>query len=73
MDRFSAMHLSTYDRNVVQCFAVIGTARLVLTAAYLRTRNLWVSFVAHILTDWSIFAVSCAGSHVPIGTWSGER
>jgi len=62
------MHLPTYDWNVVQCFAVIGTARLVLTAAYLRTRNLWVSYGAHILNDWSIFAVGYWGSHLPIGT-----
>lgn len=65
---FSAMHLPTYDWNVVQCFAVIGTARLVLTAAYLRTRNLWVSSGAHILNDWLIFAIGYAGSHLPIGT-----
>ena len=65
---FAAMHLPTYDWNVVQCFAVIGTARLVLTAAYLRTGNLWVSSGAHILNDWSIFAVGYAGSHLPIGT-----
>lgn len=63
---FAAMHLPTYDWNVVQCFAVIGTARLVLTAAYLRTGNLWVSCGAHVLNDWSIFAVGYAGSHLPI-------
>ncbi|WP_416356743.1 CPBP family intramembrane glutamic endopeptidase [Aureimonas phyllosphaerae] len=65
---FSAMHLPTYDWNVVQCFAVIGTARLVLTAAYLRTGSLWVLSGAHILNDWSIFAVGYAGSHLPTGT-----
>lgn len=65
---FSAMHLPTYDWNVVQCFAVIGTARLVLTAAYLRTRSLWVSSGTHIVNDWSIFAVGYAGSHLPIST-----
>ncbi|SFF57560.1 hypothetical protein SAMN05216566_13322 [Aureimonas phyllosphaerae] len=45
-----------------------GTARLVLTAAYLRTGNLWVLSGAHILNDWSIFAVGYAGSHLPTGT-----
>ncbi|MBS9719521.1 CPBP family intramembrane metalloprotease [Tianweitania sp. BSSL-BM11] len=64
---FSAMHLPTYNWNVVQCFVVIGTARLVLTASYLRTGNLWVSSGAHIMNDWSIFAVGYAGSHLPIG------
>lgn len=65
---FGALHLSTYDWNLVQCFIVIGSARLVLTAAYLVTRNLWVSFGAHLLNDWSIFLLSFAGSHLPIGS-----
>lgn len=64
---FAAMHLPTYGWNVVQCFAVIGTARLILTWSYLRTRNLWVSAGAHIINDWSIFAVGYAGSHLPVG------
>ena len=65
---FAAMHLPTYDWNVVQCFAVIGTARLVLTGAYLLTGNLWISSGAHVLNDWSIFAFGYAASHLPIGT-----
>lgn len=64
---FASLHLPTYNWNFLQCFGVIGTARLVLTAAYLLTRNLWVSAGAHILNDWSIFVLSFAGSHMPIG------
>lgn len=64
---FAAMHLPTYDWNIVQCLAVIGTARLVLTWSYLRTGNLCVSAGAHIINDWSIFAVTYAGSHLPVG------
>lgn len=63
---FASMHLPTYDWNYVQCFAIIGSARLVLTAAYLVTRNLWVSAGAHIINDWSIFIFTFVGSHVPI-------
>jgi membrane protease YdiL (CAAX protease family) len=63
---FAAMHLPTYNWNYVQCFAIIGSARLVLTASYLLTRNLWVSAGAHILNDWSIFLFTFAGSHAPI-------
>ena len=54
---FALAHLSTYDWNLVQCVAVIGSARLVLTAAYLRTRNLWVSTGAHVLNDWLLLGV----------------
>lgn len=52
---FGAAHLPTYDWNLVQCFLVIGLARVVLTLAYIRTKNILVSFGAHLLTDWVIF------------------
>lgn len=61
---FASMHLPTYDWNLIQCFVVIGSSRLVLTAAYVLTRNLWVSTGAHILDDWSLFALSLAIPHL---------
>ncbi len=64
---FAAMHLPTYDWNLLQCLTTIGTARLVLTLAYVVTRNLWVSSIAHIANDWSLFLVSFVGGHLPIG------
>ncbi|WP_447910401.1 CPBP family intramembrane glutamic endopeptidase [Brevundimonas bullata] len=65
---FAALHLPTYDWNVVQCLGTIGTARLVLTLAYVLTRNLWVSVTAHVANDWSLFLMSFAGGHLPIAT-----
>jgi membrane protease YdiL (CAAX protease family) len=53
---FALAHLPTYGWNLLQCVAIIGSARLVLTAAYLRTRNLWVSTGAHVLNDWLLLA-----------------
>lgn len=55
---FSAMHLPTYDWNIVQCLGIIGTARVVMTLAYLVTRNLWVSTIAPITNDWALFLFS---------------
>ena len=52
---FALVHLPTYGWNVLQCLVIIGTARLVLTLAYLLTRNLWVSTGAHVLNDWALF------------------
>ena len=49
---FGAAHLPTYDWNVVQAFVVIGSARIALTLAFIRTKNLWVSSGAHIINDW---------------------
>lgn len=51
----------------MQCFLVIGSARLVLTLAYVVSRNLWVSAAAHIANDWSLFLIAFAGSHLPAG------
>lgn len=69
---FAAVHLPTYNWNLLQCFGGIGTARLVLTAAFLVTRNLWVSAGAHIVNDWTEFFLPMLlgglAGHVPIDT-----
>jgi membrane protease YdiL (CAAX protease family) len=59
---FGAAHLPTYDWNWVQCLLVIGTARLVLSLAYIKTKNLWVSSGAHILNDWLLILMNVAGA-----------
>lgn len=64
---FASMHLPTYNWNFIQCIGIIGTARVVLTLAYLFTRNIWVSSVAHIFNDWALFLTSYALGHLPIG------
>lgn len=53
---FGLIHLPTYDWNIVQCLLAIGSARLVLTWAYIWTKNIWVSTGAHILNDWAILS-----------------
>ena len=54
---FGLVHLPTYDWNVLQCVLVIGGARMILTLAYIRTKNIWVSTGAHILNDWALFSI----------------
>jgi uncharacterized protein len=54
---FGLLHLPTYDWNVVQCLVVIGSARLVLTWAYVWTKNIWVSTGAHIINDWTLISM----------------
>ena len=54
---FGLAHLPTYGWNVVQCLAIIGTARLVLTLPWIMTKNLWVSTGAHIINDWTLFGL----------------
>jgi hypothetical protein len=55
---FGLLHLPTYDWNVVQCLVVIGGARLVLTWAYVWTKNIWVSTGAHIINDWTLISMT---------------
>jgi uncharacterized protein len=55
---FGMLHLPTYDWNWVQCIVVIGSARLVLTWAYIYTKNLWVSTGAHIINDWFLLSTT---------------
>jgi hypothetical protein len=57
---FSAAHLPTYDWNLLQCFVVVGAARVVLLAAYVTTGSVWVSAAAHLLVDWSLLGLIVA-------------
>jgi hypothetical protein len=59
---FAAIHLPTYNWNVLQCLVLIGGARLVLTLAYIKTKNLWVSAGAHIVNDWTTFGLAMLGA-----------
>lgn len=57
---FALVHLPTYQWDLLQCLVIIGGARLVLTLAYLKTKNLWTCTGAHVLNDWILFAVPLA-------------
>lgn len=63
---FGAAHLPTYDWHWGQALIGIGSARIMLTLAYVATRNLWVSAGAHILNDWSGFLLVFAFGDAPI-------
>ncbi len=55
---FAAIHLPTYDWNVPQCLLMIGPVRLVLTLAYMKTKSIWSSTIAHVLNDWTMFTAA---------------
>ncbi|UTF60463.1 CPBP family intramembrane glutamic endopeptidase [Gilvimarinus sp. DA14] len=59
---FGLVHLPSYNWNWLQCVLVIGTARLVLTLAYIKTKNILVSTGAHIINDWVIFGIVLLGA-----------
>lgn len=64
---FGAAHLPTYDWHWAQALIGIGSARVILTLAYITTKNLWVSAGAHIVNDWTGFLISFSLGHAPIG------
>lgn len=59
---FGLFHLPTYQWNWLQCIIIIGSARLILTLAYIKTKNLWTSFGAHVINDWVLFSTVLLGA-----------
>lgn len=51
---FGALHLSTYNYNFVQSIVLIGIVRLILSLAYIIRKNLWNSYLVHVLYDFII-------------------
>lgn len=63
---FGAAHLPTYGWNWPQALLGIGVARILLTLAFVATRNLWVSTGAHVVNDWSGFLLAYAAGPMPV-------
>jgi membrane protease YdiL (CAAX protease family) len=59
---FGLIHLPTYDWNWIQCIVVIGSARVMLTLPWIKTKNIWVSTGAHIVNDWLLFTMTLLGA-----------
>lgn len=55
---FASLHFPTYNWNILQTVLTIGTARLILTFSYIKTKNIWVSFIVHLLNDWVLFGLA---------------
>ncbi|WP_082620580.1 CPBP family glutamic-type intramembrane protease [Lentilactobacillus senioris] len=45
------MHFSTYDWHWAQMIILIGGSRIFYNGVYIRTKNLWVSYLCHFLWD----------------------
>ncbi|WP_346895051.1 CPBP family intramembrane glutamic endopeptidase [Clostridium sp. UBA7503] len=54
---FGALHLPTYSWNLIQSVLGISVARLILTFTYVKTKNIWISFLVHISYDWCLFLI----------------
>lgn len=52
---FGLMHFQAYNWHLAQMILLIGGERLFLTGAYIRTKNIWTSFLMHYIFDMAIF------------------
>lgn len=52
---FGLMHFQAYNWHLAQMILLIGGERLFLTGAYIRTKNIWTSFLMHYIFDMTIF------------------
>lgn len=48
---FALLHLSTYDYNLGYVILGLAFTRVVLNWAFIKTHNMWVSFLVHFLFD----------------------
>lgn len=55
---FGLAHLWTYDFNVLQCVISIGLPSIIKIVLYLKTRNLWSTYLAHLFFDLAIIAIT---------------
>lgn len=61
---FGAMHLSTYGYNIIQALIGIGLIRFVMSAIYIKRKNLTLAYLVHVLYDLLILASVLAVSSV---------
>ena len=54
---FALLHLSTYDYNLGYVILGLAFTRLVLNWAFIKTHNIWVSFLVHFLFDTLAFLI----------------
>ncbi|MGW9103750.1 CPBP family glutamic-type intramembrane protease [Priestia megaterium] len=58
---FGLAHLWTYDFNVLQCVILIGMPSIIKIVLYLKTRNLWSAYLAHLFFDSVVIAITISG------------
>ena len=55
---FGALHIPTYNFNIVQALVLIGIVRTGITITYIFRKNLTVSYIVHFLYDWIIILMA---------------
>ncbi|NMW86068.1 CPBP family intramembrane metalloprotease [Peptoniphilus sp. AGMB00490] len=61
---FGAMHLSTYNYNILQAVLIISIIRTGLSMSYVISKNLTVTYLIHIIYDWSLIGIYMAAGQM---------
>lgn len=54
---FGIYHFKAYDGNWAQMLIVIGLGQVIMAFGYLKTKNLWVSYLTHLIYDGLTFLI----------------
>lgn len=54
---FGLIHLATYEYNLYQCIVVIGIGSLIHLYPYLKTKNVFNSYLVHIMIDLILIGI----------------
>ena len=57
---FGALHVVEYN-NLLISVVIIGFGSIFEMFAYLKTKNLWISYLTHLLTDLILLGLAIAG------------
>ena len=55
---FGLMHYSAYNGNLIQIIFIIGLGSVFYMYAYLKTKNVVVSYLCHIIIDGLVFGLT---------------
>lgn len=61
---FGTMHLSTYDFNILQAVLIISIIRTGLSMSYVISKNLSVTYIIHIIYDWTLIFIYIAAGQM---------
>ncbi|WP_229062601.1 CPBP family intramembrane glutamic endopeptidase [Peptoniphilus harei] len=61
---FGAMHLTTYNFNILQAVLVISIIRTGLSMSYVLSKNLTVTYLVHMIYDWVLIWIYLAAGQM---------
>lgn len=61
---FGAMHITTYNFNILQAVLIISIIRTGLSMSYVFSKNLTVTYLIHIIYDWSLIGLYITAGNI---------